>query len=261
MITSALIQRGRCGYHGLSVLVVTLFIIFGLPHPGSARDEIRVAVAANFIEPFKEIAALFEAKTDIHAEPVFSSTGKIYAQIIEGAPYDMFLSADDKRPQDLYQKGMSEKPFVYAKGVLVLWTARKDLCKEGDWKAVITGEKVKRISVANTETGPYGTAAMTALKKAGLWNSIQDKLVFPQDLAQLFQYAFSGSVDAGFCAISSALTEQGRSGCWLEVKDAPEVIQAAAVLGRSKKKGAAERFAVFLLSPEADGVKRKYGYW
>jgi molybdate transport system substrate-binding protein len=87
-----------------------------------------VAVDANFIEPFKEIAELFETNTDIKVTPTFSSTGTLYTQITQGVPYDVFLSTDEKWPDDLYQKGFSEEPFVYAQGEVVLWSSRIDLC-------------------------------------------------------------------------------------------------------------------------------------
>jgi molybdate transport system substrate-binding protein len=244
-------------------IAISLFFILILCCPLSAsfaQDKILVAVAANFINPFEEIAVLFETSTHIRSEPTFSSTGKLFAQIIEGAPYDVFLSADEKRPEELYQKGLSGKPFVYAKGEVVLWTARKDLCDAGDWKAILVRSDVKKIAIANTETAPYGTASMKALKDVGLWDSLQAKFVFPQDIAQAFQYASTGSVDSGFCALSSALSQQGKAGCYLVVKEAPGIVQAACVLNRTGQKAAAEKFAAFLLSAEADKVKKKYGY-
>jgi molybdate transport system substrate-binding protein len=242
------------------ITVLTIFLIFAAANESFPKDRLLVAVAANFIEPFNEISALFEAKTHIKVEPTFSSTGKLYAQIIAGAPYDLFLSADEKRPAELFQNARAGMPFVYAKGEVVLWTARKDLCGAGDWKAVIKGVDVKRVSIANTETAPYGTAAMTALRKAGVFNSVKDRLVFPQDTVQSFQYACSGSVDAGFCSLSSALSEKGKSGCYYPIKEAPEIIQSAVVLKRGKKKELAESFANFLMSGQADAVKGKYGY-
>jgi len=252
--------KGQCFRGTLKVYALCLFVLLCMPHSASGGEELLVAVAANFITPFNEISAMFEKTTGIHVEPVFSSTGKLYAQIIEGAPYDVFLSADEKRPLELNRKGLSGKPFVYARGMVVLWTANKDLCRGSDWKAVVTGAQTKKIAIANVETAPYGTAAMVALKDAKLWDGIQDKLVFPQDIAQAFQYAFTGSVDAGFCALSSALSEQGKTGCYLEVEGAPEIVQAASVLNRSTDKSAAEKFAAFLLSREAGAVKGRYGY-
>jgi molybdate transport system substrate-binding protein len=240
----------------ISVLTILFYLQLAL----SAQDKIMVAVDANFMKPFEDIAVLFETRTRIHAEPTFSSTGKLFAQIIEGAPYDVFLSADEIRPKELFQKGLSGKPFVYAKGEVILWTARRDLCNALDWKAVLARGDVKKIAIANTETAPYGTVSMIALKNAGIWDDLHDKFIYSQDVAQAFQYAYTGSVDASFCALSSALSEQGRTGCYLVVKDAPAVVQAACMLTRTQQKTAAEKFAAFLLSPEVDKVKKKYGY-
>ena len=170
--------------------VYIFFLLFFIPQSSFAQNNITVAVAANFIEPFKEIALLFETHTHTKIEPTFSSTGKLFAQITKGAPYDVFLSADEKRPDDLYQQGLSGKPFIYAKGEVVLWTTRKDLCNVANWKKVITRIDVKRLAIANTETAPYGTAAMKALKDTSLWESLQMKLVFPQDIAQDLSICF-----------------------------------------------------------------------
>jgi molybdate transport system substrate-binding protein len=244
----------------LRITFLAFFLLVGPVLNASAAEKILVAVAANFIEPFKEIAARFQAGSDIQVDPTFSSTGKLYAQITQGAPYDVFLSADEKRPQELFQKGLAGKPFVYATGEVVLWTARKDLCGTGTWKAVLARGDVKRVAIANTETAPYGTSAMVALQKAGLWDGLQTRLVFPQDVAQSFQYAFTGSVDAGFCALSSALSSQGLAGCRFAVEEAPDIVQGACVLSRTEHKEAAEKFAAFLLSTEAAGIKKKYGY-
>lgn len=252
-------------YKGLSTMklrtaAIALCLLFAPAFQASAAEKILVAVAANFIEPFKEIAGRFHAGSGIEVEPTFSSTGKLYAQITQGAPYDAFLSADEKRPRELFGKGLAGKPFVYATGEVVLWTSRKDLCGAAGWKEVLARGDVKRVSIANVETAPYGTAAMDALKKAGLWEGIQPRLVFPQDVAQSFQYAFTGSVDAGFCALSAALSSQGATGCRFAVEGAPDIVQEACVLSGSKHSQAAEKFAAFLLSPEAAGIKKKYGY-
>lgn len=244
----------------LRMAVIVFCLLFAPAFQASAAEKILVAVAANFIEPFKEIAARFRAGSGIEVEPTFSSTGKLYAQITQGAPYDVFLSADEKRPRELFGKGLAGKPFVYAKGEVVLWTSRKDLYGAQGWKAVLARGDVKRVSIANVETAPYGTAAMDALKKAGLWEGVRPRLVFPQDVAQSFQYAFTGSVDAGFCALSSALSSQGAAGCRFAVEGAPDIVQGACVLSGSTRREAAEKFAWFLLSPEAAGIKKKYGY-
>jgi len=113
----------------LIVLMSSAFAFAESPAPASAGEKISVAVAANFISAFKEIAADFETNTKIKVEGTFSSTGNLYSQITNGAPYDLFLSADEERPAKLYKDGAAETPFIYAKGQSVLWSANKDFCK------------------------------------------------------------------------------------------------------------------------------------
>lgn len=242
------------------VAILIGVVILHLPLSAGAQDTLTAAVAANFIKPFEEISVLFEEQTGIRVEATYTSTGKLYAQIVQGAPYDIFLAADEKRPGLLFSNNMSEEPFVYARGQIVLWSANRDLCKEVDWKQVVVNKDVKTIAVANTEAAPYGTAAMIALKDAGLWDRLQPKYVFPQTIAQVFQYASTGSVDVGFCAYSSALSDQGKAGCYLLVEEAPDVVQAACILKQTKNPQAVKRLEAFLLSEEAQAVKGKYGY-
>lgn len=225
------------------------------------EQKITVGVAANFIAPFGEIATLFEKQTGIKVEPVFTSSGKLYAQIVSGAPYDLFLSADEERPAKLHKDGFSEKPFVYAVGHVVLWSADKKFCSiSTDWIQVVQAPNVKKISLANPETAPYGAAAMSALKTAGVAEVIKDKLVFPQDIVQSFQYASTKAVDVGFIALSSAMTDVGKKGCHLSIEQAPKVIQGACVIVKSPNRKNAQRFAEFLLTRDALRVKERYGY-
>ena len=100
-------------------------------------ESLKAAVAANFIEPFNEIAAVFEKETNVKVDATFSSSGNLYAQIINGAPYDLFLSADEERPAALFQKGIATKPFVYAVGRVVLWGKEKNFCGDHDWQAAV----------------------------------------------------------------------------------------------------------------------------
>ncbi len=229
--------------------------------PLNAQDKITVGVAANFMVPLNEMIPLFEKESGIKVDPVFASSGKLYAQVVNGAPFDIFLSADEERPAKLFKDGLVETPFIYARGEVVLWSLDRGLCSAGsDWREVLKSEKIKKIAIANPETAPYGAAAMAALKAAGLSNALKDKFVYPQDIGQAFQYASTGSVDAGFCALSSTRTPEGMKGCTITVSEAPEVVQAACVIKASKSREAAEKFARFLLSREAMKVKEKYGY-
>lgn len=225
-----------------------------------ARDTLIVAVAANFILPSQELVKMFQKKTGTVVEATYTSTGKLYSQIVTGAPYDLFLAADEKRPDLLFEKGLSDKPFVYARGQVVLWTAKKEFSGASDWREVIQRKEVHKIAIANTVTAPYGTVAMNVLKEEGLWDVLEGKFVFPQTVAQAFQYAVTESADLGFCAYSSACSEDGRKGCIYMIPQAPPIVQAACVLTNTANRKAAEQYAAFLLSPEAVKVKERYGY-
>jgi len=190
----------------------------------------------------------------------YTSSGTLFGQIINGAPYDMFLSADEIRPKRLFQKGLAEKPFIYARGKLVVWTLNIELCKACGWQEALLMPGVKRIAIANPETAPYGTASATAMKTANLWPLVKNKLVFAQNVAQVFQYAHSGAVDAGFCAYSSVFSKQGKQGCYFLLYQVPSIIQTACILKRTKNRKTAGKFAAFLSSSESERIKNKYGY-
>ena len=242
-------------------LVLTLILLtVAIPFHVLAQDKISVAVAANFISAFKEITANFEAKTKIKVEGTFSSTGNLYSQITNGAPYDLFLSADEEKPARLYKDNVADTPFIYAKGQAVLWAANKDLCKAATWQDALKNKQVKKIAIANTQTAPYGAAAKKALEKAGIWDALQSKLVNAQDIAQSFQYASTSAVDAGFCAMSATVSPEGKKGCFFVINEAPEIIQSACLLKRTTNRAAVEKFVEFLNSPAAKEIKVKYGY-
>jgi molybdate transport system substrate-binding protein len=238
---------------GVAVFIFT-------PNQAVAQDKISVAVAANFISAFKEMAADFEAKTKIKVEGTFSSTGNLYSQITNGAPYDLFLSADEERPAKLNKDGAADVPFIYARGQAVLWSANKDFCRAKTWQDALKNEQVKKISIANTQTAPYGAAAKKALEKAGMWDSLQSRLVNAQDIAQSFQYASTSAVDAGFCAMSATVSAEGKKGCFFVIHEAPEIIQSACILKRTTNRAAVEKFVEFLNSPAAKEIKVKNGY-
>ena len=242
------------------IFLITFLTLFLLSRPIFARDKVTVAVAANFVTAFQEITRSFEAKSGISVEATYAATGQLYAQIMSGAPYDLFLAADQEKPDLLYRAGRADAPFIYATGQVVLWTIRKDLCSAGNWREVLTKPGLKKIAVANPKTAPYGAAATDALRKTGLLEGVQNKLVFAQNIAQAFQYAATGSVDAGFCALSATLSEEGRKGCFFFVDEAPPIVQSACLLKRTAHRKGAEEFIRFLSAPEAVAVKKKYGY-
>ena len=241
-------------------ILVILFCVVLLWRPASGGDKITVAVAANFISAFQEIAQDFESRTGVKVEATFSSTGRFYAQIKNGAPYDVFLSADEERPDLLQKEGWTEGTFIYARGRTVLWSADKSFCKGGAWPDVLKNEKIKKIALPNPQIAPYGASAKAALEAAGLWEALQEKLVFAETIAQSFQYASTGAVDAGFCALSATVHPRAAEGCFYHLTEAPDIVQAGCVNKNAKNKKCAELFAAFMLSDHAAQIKRKYGY-
>jgi len=243
-----------------SVIIQALTMLIGVavfiftPNQAVAQDKISAAVAANFISAFKEMAVDFEAKTKIKVEGTFSSTGNLYSQITNGAPYDLLLSADEERPAKLNKDGVADTPFIYAKGQAVLWSANKYFCQAKTWQDALKNEQIKKIAIANTQTAPYGTAAKKALEKVGMWDTLQSKLVNAQDIAQSFQYASTSAVDAGFCAMSATVSTEGKKGCFFVINEAPEIIQSACLLKRATNRAAVEKFVEYLGSPAAKEI-------
>ena len=240
------------------LLIIPLVISIGSPSP--AAEKIHAAVAANYIQVFRDLSAGFKKQTGIEVDATFSSSGSLYSQIANGAPYDIFLSADEDRPERLFREGLAEKPFIYATGQVVLWTSKKDLSGSGSWTEVVRTDKCKKLSIANPATAPYGLAAETALRRTGLFEVIRPKLVFSQDIAMAFQYATTGAVDAGFCSLSAASSDEGKKGFCYRISEAPEIVQSACILKRTGQSLSVQKFAAYLVSPEAAVIKTKYGY-
>jgi len=240
------------------ILIILLFSLNTIK--AFASEKLTVGVAANFMPAFEEIIRAFKDSTAIDIEGVYASTGKLYVQIENGAPYDVFLSADEERAGLLFRHGLAERPFIYARGRVVLWTKNKTLCLSGDWRKALKTSVIKRVAIANPETAPYGAASVAALEKADLWQDINKYIVFGQTVMQVFQYAYTEAVDAGFCALSSVYSQQGAKGCYLPVDEAPDIIQSACILKRTKRRDEAERFVIFLRSEEASEIKKRYGY-
>ncbi|NDV25948.1 molybdate ABC transporter substrate-binding protein [Desulfovibrio sp. JC010] len=240
----------------ISALILTLLLT--LPLSANAAD-LMIAQAANFMPAMKEIIPAFEKNSGLKMQATYTSTGKLYAQIVNGAPFDLFLAADERRPKKLFKDGLAETPFVYAVGKVVFWSLDKDTIGKS-WQEAVKSGKLHKIAIANTETAPYGSAAMTALKQEKLWKQVKPELVFAQTIAQAFQFTSTGAADAGFCAYSSMFTPTGKQGGFHLVEQAPPVIQAACVLKSSEHKEAARKFVHFLSSPEVRTIKKKYGY-
>lgn len=241
-----------------AAIIVVVVFLFSSPKRSSEK-KISAAVIAGFMIPFQEIASEFENKTGIKILTSYSSAGKFYAQAINGAPYDIIL-ADEERSLRLYNEGFADKPFIYARGEVVLWSISRDFIGNGNWKEAVRRNNTRKIAIVNPDVGIYGAAARKALEDTGLWKSVHPTLVYTPDLAQVFQYAFTESVDAGFCALAQAFTDKGKKGYYCIINEAPEIIHSGCVLNSALNRDDALRFAEFLVSPEAEKIKKKFGY-
>lgn len=241
-------------------LLLLVCLLAGLQMSHAA--EVRVAVAANFVATLKALAPLYEKKTGDQLIISSGSSGKLYAQIINGAPYDVFLSADRNFSTKLVDKQLAfaETRYIYATGVLVLWGLGNAPIDENR----LDQGGVKRIAIANPNTAPYGAAARQALKKMRLWRQVKHKLVQGESVGQTFQFAASGNAQLGFVAMSQVLNPNNhfnRNNYWrVPADDYAPLQQEAVLLAYGKENLAAKRFLEFLKHESARGVIAEYGY-
>ena len=230
----------------------------------ASATPLTVAVAANVKYAFDELAVDFKNETGIEVQGVFSSSGKITAQVKNGAPFDIFISADTEFPEALYKDGLAAtQPKVYAYGVLVLWTTKDlDLTKG---LSLLTDTRVQKIAIANPKVAPYGRAAMQALESAKLNAAVESRLVYGESITQTTQFVDSGAADIGFIAKSIVLApELAGKGKWVEApKGSYEPIAQAVVVlkhGAETQSESARKFVDFLFTPKARAIFEKYGY-
>lgn len=229
----------------------------------AAAATLTVAVAASARYAFDDLQAAFSARTGHVLKPVVGSSGKLSAQIMHGAPFDVFLSADMGYPEKLHAAGFSSAPKVYAYGALVLWTSH-DLALDR-WQQLLRSPEIRKIAVASPKTAPYGREAMNLLAHFKLDEAVKPKLVFGESISQVNQYIHSRAVDIGFTAKSVVMSpEMQGHGKWIALpQDAYQPIaQGIAVLrhGQRNQPQAAQQFHDFVLSPPARAILERYGY-
>lgn len=236
--------------------------VFAAVHTAHA-DTVSVAVAANFTAPMQKIAAAFEADTGHKAELSFGATGKFYAQITHGAPFQVLLSADDTTPAKLEREGKAapNSRFTYAIGTLVLWSAQAnyvdaqgDVLKKGDFK---------HLAIANPKLAPYGAAAVQVMDKLGVASALQPRLVQGENIAQTFQFVSTGNAQLGFVALSQVMVDgKVRSGsAWQVPANLHDPIrQDAVLLNPGKDSPAAAALLTYLRSDKARAIIQSYGY-
>jgi molybdate transport system substrate-binding protein len=227
--------------------------------PPALAGQVQVAVAANFTAPAKDIAAAFKDKTGNEVALSFGASGQFYAQIQQGAPFQVFLSADADRPKAAVDAGLAvaDSRFTYAIGKLVLWSKTLDVTK-GD--EALKANAFAKLSIANPKSAPYGAAAVEAMTKLGVYDAIQPKIVQGNSIAQAFEFVDTGNAELGFVALSQ-LANVTTGSRWLVPKTLYAPIRQDAVL---LKTGAddetSKAFLAFLKGPEARAIIEKYGY-
>lgn len=236
-----------------------IFLLFFMALPVQA-GVIRVAVASNFANTLKNISSHFEKDTGHQVKLSVGSTGKHYAQIKNGAPFDVFFAADSRRPELLDKAGIAiaGSRFTYAQGKLVLWSPQPDLV---DAKAqVLESTEFRFLAVANPKLAPYGKAAQEYLQSRGLWKSLRSRMVRGENIGQTFQFVKSGNAQLGFVAASQvmkngAITE---GSAWQVPEQYYTAINQQAVL--LKDNSVAQAFLSFLSSAKAQRIIQKCGY-
>ena len=220
-------------------------------------DSVSVAVAANFTKVAEEMAPLFTAETGHEVIYSFGATGQLYNQITQGAPFEIFLSADDMRPAQAVSEGLGVEGtvFTYAIGALALYSTSIDLA---DGRAVLEAGGFDKVAIADPATAPYGRAAQEAIDALGLTEAIAPKLVTGENISQTLQFTESGNAELGFIAASQVV---GKSGVWIVPADLYEPIRQDAVLLKTGEANpAATAFIDFLKSENAVAVIEASGY-
>ncbi|NSL54701.1 molybdate ABC transporter substrate-binding protein [Uliginosibacterium aquaticum] len=243
-------------------VLISLLAAIGLVSPVLA-DEVKVAVAANFTAPMQKIAAEFEKDTGHRAVVSTGATGAFYAQIKNGAPFEVFLSADDETPAKLEAEGAGLKGsrFTYAIGKLVLWSAKAGVVD--DKGAVLKKGDFAKLALANPKTAPYGAAAIELMKKQGVFDSLQAKIVQGENISQAFQFVSTGNAELGFVALSQVWQDGAlKSGsAWIvPASEYTPIRQDAILLGKGAGKPAAEALLKYLKGDKALAVIKSYGY-
>lgn len=233
---------------------------------GAAQaEEAMLAVAANFAEPMQRLEAMFEERSGHALTLVLGSTGKLYAQITNGAPFDVLLAADQERPVRLVEAdhAVAESRFTYAVGRLALWSADPGMIADGGGNPVLRSGDFDHVAIANPKLSPYGQAAKQTLERLGLWDDLSPKVVQGENIGQTFQMVATGNAELGFVALSYVVSERNAmpGSRWDVPAGLHEPIrQDAVLLARGAENPAAAGFLEFLRSPEAQTVVERFGY-
>lgn len=239
----------------------TLFALIWLVP--AAAGQARVAVATNFLAPLRALAPDFEAATGHRLRVSSGSTGKLYAQIVNGAPFDLFLAANAREPERLEREGLVVPGgrFTYARGLLVLWGGDQPLAG-GDGAKLLQAGDFYRLALANPKTAPYGAAAVAVLKGLRLYPAVRAKLVRGDNVGQAYQFVATGNAEFGFVAKSQVLSAKVPAATWWQVPDRlyPPIEQQAVLLQRGAGNPAARALVEYLQAPATRDRIAAFGY-
>jgi molybdate transport system substrate-binding protein len=230
----------------------------------AAAQELRVAAAADLQFVFQEVSAKFQRETGHTVQLTFGSSGNFYSQIQNGAPFDIFFSADVDYPAKLEAAGLVEPGTLsqYATGRIALWARKGSPIDINQGFRTLTDARIRKISIANPEHAPYGRAAVAALRHEKVYDKVRDRLVLGENISQAAQFVESGNADIGILALSLALAPPLKSeGMYYEIPTSfyPAIDQAVVILKSSKQKGVARQFLSFLRRPEIAEYMRGNG--
>jgi len=246
-------------------LLLTFTLLLSIPLPLCAQEGLTIAAAADLQPVMKEIASRFEKQSGNKLNVVFGSSGNFFAQLQNGAPFDVFLSADVEYPKKLEAAGLTEPGslYEYATGRIVLWVPGNSHIDVNKGLGAVTDPQIRRLAIANPAHAPYGRAAEAALKNAGVWQQVSSKLVFGENISQTAQFANSGNADAAILALSLVLApgmkDKGKYFV-IPLEMYSPLRQAAVILKSSAHKGLASRFIGFLKTPETRLLLTQYGF-
>jgi molybdate transport system substrate-binding protein len=252
----------------LKQLLAALFVFLTLA-PLSAQAPLRVAAAADLEPVLPPILVQFEKNTGIHTEVTYQSSATLATQIENGAPFDVFLSADLSFPKRLIDDGLadaagsadSSTPITYARGALVLWS-RKDSQLPSPSLDLLRSPALKRLAIANPDRAPYGRAAVAVLRSLNLYDALKPRLVTAENIAQAAQFVDSANADAGLISLTSALTPRlSADGSYFVIpRDLyPSIEQGAVIVSNTRQRAAAHKLLDFLLSPPVQAELAKSG--
>lgn len=242
-----------------SQLICSLLLTLTIMPAATRAAEVKVAVAANFTDPAREIARAFEKATGHKPILSFGATGQFYAQITQGAPFEVFLAADKATPAKAVAEGHAVKgtEFTYAVGKLVLFSKNNGFV-EGE--ATLRAARFDKLAMANPAVAPYGAAAVEAMRNLGVWNALQSKIVQGQNIAQTFQFVETGNAEVGFVALAQIATVEGGSRWIVPAHLHSPILQDAVLLKAGEGRATARAFLEFLKGTEAQALIEKFGY-